>query len=106
VLETLLHPETRRVRAEWYRVLRTGGRLVVTVPDLDWARTVWLTPPPRPDYLRDDDKFLEIFYGGRTRRGSSTTPASLPAACAGSRAGSASRASTPGSLSTRTTWEW
>jgi ubiquinone/menaquinone biosynthesis C-methylase UbiE len=71
VLEHFPQRETRKVLAEWYRVLRPEGRLIVNVPDLDWACTAWLYPAMRTDYFRHDDKFLEIFYGGQDEPGES-----------------------------------
>jgi hypothetical protein len=64
-LEHFSHRDTRRVLAEWYRVLRPGGKLLLNVPDLDWACSAWLNPSMRTPYFRDDQTCLEVFYGGQ-----------------------------------------
>jgi len=69
VLEHFPMRETRRVLAEWYRVLRPEGRLIINVPDLDWACLAWRHPALRTEYFRHDEKFLEIFYGGQDEPG-------------------------------------
>jgi SAM-dependent methyltransferase len=69
VLEHFPQRETRRVLAEWFRVRRPAGALRLNVPDLDWACAAWLNPALRTDYFRDDQKFLEIFYGGQDTPG-------------------------------------
>jgi predicted SAM-dependent methyltransferase len=62
VLEHLPYPEVPRILADWRRVLRDGGRLLVAVPDLDViahqlvARRGWFTPPHAP--------WVALIYGG------------------------------------------
>jgi hypothetical protein len=41
----------------------------VNVPDLDWAYSAWLNPAQRTPYFRDDQKFLEVFFGGQDTPG-------------------------------------
>lgn len=65
VLEHFSHRDTNRVLAEWYRALRPGGTLILNVPDLDWACHAWLNPALRTPYFRDDQTFLEVFFGGQ-----------------------------------------
>jgi predicted SAM-dependent methyltransferase len=69
VLEHFSHRDTARVLAEWYRVLRPGGALLLNVPDLDWACQAWLNPALRTPYFRDDQRFLEVFFGGQDTPG-------------------------------------
>ena len=62
VLEHLPYPEVPRILADWRRVLRDGGRLLVAVPDLDVIaeqlvrRRGWFTPPHAP--------WIALIYGG------------------------------------------
>jgi predicted SAM-dependent methyltransferase len=47
---TLEHASFNEVTAtlwEWFRVLRTGGAMIVQVPDFDWIAEYWLTGPDR-----------------------------------------------------------
>jgi predicted SAM-dependent methyltransferase len=69
VLEHFSHRDTRRVLNEWYRVLKPDGKLIVNVPDFDWACMAWLNPAMRTPYFRDDQRFLEVFFGGQDDAG-------------------------------------
>jgi predicted SAM-dependent methyltransferase len=62
VLEHLPYPEVPTILADWRRVLRDGGRLLLAVPDLDVVaeqmvrRRGWFTPPHAP--------WVALIYGG------------------------------------------
>jgi predicted SAM-dependent methyltransferase len=63
ILEHFPHGDTPRLLAEWRRVLRDGGLLLIGVPDLDViARMIverpgWFTPPHNP--------WVGAIYGGQ-----------------------------------------
>src|SRR5438128_2032906 len=64
----LEHFEIRKVKdvlANWYSVLKPGGKLIINVPDLDWICLAWLRPEMRLPYWQDDFKMLEAFFGGQ-----------------------------------------
>jgi predicted SAM-dependent methyltransferase len=51
---------------EWYRVLKPGGRLQVTVPDLEWAVSFWLE---HKDKIDATSWPLDIIFGNQTHEG-------------------------------------
>lgn len=61
--------EVPKIVAEWIRVLKLGGTLKITVPDLEWAMKTILTAEEQTDAdddpISDDDKRFawQIIYG-------------------------------------------
>jgi predicted SAM-dependent methyltransferase len=50
------------VLAEWFRVLKAGGRLTIRVPDLEWCCRWWL------DH-QDDGWDLDVLFGNQAHDG-------------------------------------
>ena len=44
-LEHMPHPETLAVLQEWYRALKPGGLIQVSVPNIEWVLNYWLSLP-------------------------------------------------------------
>jgi predicted SAM-dependent methyltransferase len=62
LLEHLYKKQVAPTLKEWYRVLKTGGKLTVRVPDLEWCCNWWLSHQT----MGWD---LDIIYGGQSREG-------------------------------------
>jgi len=56
VLEHLTHDEAKRAVWWWSCLLREGGRLLLTVPNLEWAFVNW---------DRDRHTAMRVLYGGQ-----------------------------------------
>jgi predicted SAM-dependent methyltransferase len=67
-LEHIPYPEIVYVLKEWYRVLKTGGELILNVPDLEWACQAFLKSytqnlPTGSSVYPSWEDFMPIFYG-------------------------------------------
>jgi len=71
VFEHIRRKHTRRVLAEWHRVLKPGGKLYICVPDLEALFKKYLQSIPQYDTeqaQRSADLACDIVYGGQTNR--------------------------------------
>mgnify|MGYP001590904132 CR=1 FL=1 len=77
LLEHIPHRQTLSTLQNWYRVLKVNGKVIINVPNFEWACDYFLEKQKNPDYwdVRDKkyyftkDKLLEIFYGGQDSEG-------------------------------------
>lgn len=58
-LEHFPHPQTSRVLAEWFRVLKPRGTLYVAVPDFDAGVRLYVKQNALTDFI------LSLLYGGQ-----------------------------------------
>lgn len=74
LLEHISHLETQKTLQEWHRVLKSRGRLIINVPDLEWACEKFLanyktnTPIGSPAY-KNYQELLLVFYGHQYQPG-------------------------------------
>lgn len=61
-LEHVGTKDVAKVLAEWHRALRTGGKLTVEVPDLDYVCRFWLSRE-NPDWA------MELLFGNQAHPG-------------------------------------
>ena len=52
--------EPHKILSEWYRVLKEGGTLYVSVPDMNYLCTLYLSAKE----LRDRIKIMQVIFGG------------------------------------------
>ena len=62
MLEHLYKRQVIPTLKEWYRVIKPKGKLIVTVPDLEWCCNWWLNH-------QTNGWDLDIIYGGQSRKG-------------------------------------
>lgn len=68
LLEHLETAEIISTLAEWWRVLKRGGKLRLNVPDMEWAAKC-LLGQEKSSYFDTPQKILEIFYGSQSHEG-------------------------------------
>ncbi len=74
VLEHISHLETEKTLQEWYRVLKPKGKVIINVPDLEWACEMFLNnyrkniQIPGNAYKNYKD-LLKVFYGPQNTNG-------------------------------------
>jgi SAM-dependent methyltransferase len=67
VIEHLSRTEWRHAKADWYRVLRPGGRLEIRCPALDVCMNAYLAG--EPDRYGIVDWWTQTLYGGQRHAG-------------------------------------
>jgi predicted SAM-dependent methyltransferase len=67
VLEHMGHDEVPHVLATWHRVLRPGGELYVSVPDIDKIVTIY-TNNWEHFHTRPNTPWIGLIYGGQSDR--------------------------------------
>lgn len=69
LLEHLTHDDARAALAEWRRVLRPGGTVVLTLPDLDQVVALWQRSDHHTRYLREQSPIVAMLYGSQEHPG-------------------------------------
>ena len=74
VLEHISFSQTQATLMEWYRALTPGGRLIVNVPDFEWACERFLEnyrhgKPTGSRHFRHYTDFWQIFFGNHQHEG-------------------------------------
>ncbi len=67
----------REALENWFKVLKIGGKVIINVPDFEWACEYFLKKQKDPDYWDSRDtqqhfnaeNVLEIFFGGQGAKG-------------------------------------
>lgn len=58
---------------EWYRVLKSGGDVIINVPDMEWAAEELINliqgKNPRSPVFNTQEKIMEIIYGNQDHEG-------------------------------------
>ena len=62
MLEHITKLDVPKFLKEWFRVLKSGGKLILRVPDLEWCCRYWLDHP-------GIGWEMDIIYGGQSRNG-------------------------------------
>lgn len=69
MLEHLNAEEGLLALAEWHRVLRPGGRLVITCPDLDRVARMWIRSSHQVRFRRPQSPVVAMIYGSQEHPG-------------------------------------
>ncbi len=72
-LEHLGSVEAVNALQEWYRVLKSGGDLIINVPDIEWAIDEYINlregKEPQSKTFTTKQKLMEVIYGNQTHEG-------------------------------------
>lgn len=76
LLEHISHTKVEKLLKYWHSLLVEGGKLVLNVPDLEWACKVFVevvkdtrNNEPISGYYNTPAKFMDIFYGSHAHKG-------------------------------------
>ena len=69
IIEHLSFDETEKALAEWSRVLKTGGYLITTCPDLNKVADLWIDHQDDEDNTDFRDYILKMIFGSQEHDG-------------------------------------
>lgn len=74
ILEHISHTETQSTLKEWHRILKSNGKLIINVPDLEWVCEQFLqnyrkNKPIKSKTYKSYEDLLLVFYGNQNAQG-------------------------------------